>query len=108
MGNDTRIVPLKIEQNTQRIHITWFNSEDGPKLRNGEIWLVCLQELPSLLGVEGDLIVNAQFLRGCKDWVNCEKPTTLKMFSPRQATTGSALKRCRLKHRCRYWRRNEF
>ena len=75
MGNGTRIVPLKIEQNaqiSQRIHITRFYSEDRPKLRNGAIWLVCLQELPSLLGVESDLIVNAQLLRGCQDWVNCE------------------------------------
>lgn len=73
MGNGTRIVPLKIEQDSQiseRIHIIRFQSEDGPKLRNGQIRLFCLQELPSLLGVERDLIVNARFLRGCQTWVN--------------------------------------
>ena len=75
LGYRTRIVPLKIKQDAQvsvRVRIFRFNSEDGPKLWNGAIWLVCLQELPSLLGVESDLIVNARFLRGRQDWVNYE------------------------------------
>src|SRR5258708_8440032 len=66
LGNGACKVPLKVEQDTQvseRIHITRFNSEDGPKLRNGAIWLVCTQELLGLLGVEVDLVVNAQLLR---------------------------------------------
>ena len=65
MGKGTRIVALKVEQDTQvseRIHVARFKREDRPKLRDGAIWLVCTQELLGLLGVEGDLVVNAQIL----------------------------------------------
>jgi len=53
--------------------------------RNGAIRLFCTQNCSAFLGVIGDLVVNAQFLRGCQNRSKLQIPTTLKMFSTLQA-----------------------